>query len=109
MSDDHTTSVGWADISQDGEMMVYTVREGGVDETELRLRIVDEGRDLDDAFPADRYGSVNLTPDKQGVFYGIYGTQEPRLYYHRVGTDRSQDIEIFGEGYSVADLSLIHI
>ncbi len=106
MSDDHTTSVGVVEISSDGEVLVYSVREGGVDETELRVRDVDTGEDFPDAFPPARYGSVSLTPDKGGLYYGKFGSQEPRLYFHRMGTDPSQDIEIFGEGYSQADIPI---
>ncbi len=106
MSEDHTTSVGWADISDDGKLMVYSIREGGVDETALRVRDIDAGEDLSDVFPAARYGSVAITPDKGGIYYGKYGSQEPRLYFHRMGTDPSQDIEIFGEGYSQADIPI---
>jgi len=104
MSEDHTTSAFPVDISDDGQLMVYSVRQGGVDETEVRIRNVDTGEDLPDVLPANRYGSGTLTPDKTGMFYGIYGTQEPRIYYHRLGTDPSDDPEIFGEGYTMQDI-----
>ncbi len=104
MSEDHTTSVGWRDLSDDGTMMVYAIREGGVDEVALRLRDLDAGQDLPDAFPPARYGSVNLTPDKRGLYYGKYGSREPRIYFHRVGGDPGRDIEIFGDGYTAADI-----
>jgi prolyl oligopeptidase len=109
MSDDHTTSVGFGDISDDGELVVYHVREGGVDETEMRLRIVDNGTDLADVFPPNRYIGDVLTPDKSGLFYGIFGTQEPRIYYHAMGTDPSEDIEIFGEGYTTQDIPFFQL
>ena len=109
MSEDHTTSASVGDISKDGELMVYYVREGGVDETEMRLRNIETGEDLPDVFPANRYGGGYLTPDKSGMFYGIYGTQEPRIYYHRIGTDPSQDIEIFGDGFSTQDIPIFTV
>ncbi|MDX1393516.1 MAG: prolyl oligopeptidase family serine peptidase [Gemmatimonadota bacterium] len=104
MSEDHTTSVNRGDVSKDGSLMVYFVREGGVDETEMRVLDVEAGSDLPDVFPPNRYGSAQLSPDKSGLFYGIYGTREPRIYYHRMGTDPSQDLEIFGEGYTTQDI-----
>ena len=104
MSEDHTTSVGWRDISDEGKLMVYAIREGGVDETSIRIRQIDTGQDLPDQLPPARYGSVQLSPDESGLYYGKYGTQEPRIYYHRLGSDPAEDVEIFGEGYSVAEI-----
>ena len=109
MSEDHTTSVGWQDIADDGTLVVYSVREGGVDEVSLRVRNVDTREDLPDAFPAARYGSVELTPDKTGLFYVKFGSQEPRVYYHRMGSDPAHDIEIFGEGYTQADIPVAEL
>ncbi|MEM7355191.1 MAG: S9 family peptidase, partial [Acidobacteriota bacterium] len=37
LSGDHTTSVGIGAISQDGQLLAYEVREGGVDETSIRI------------------------------------------------------------------------
>ena len=48
------------DISDDGRLVVYAVREGGVDEVSIRLREVDTGEDLPDVLPAARYGQVAL-------------------------------------------------
>src|SRR5262249_19727464 len=48
LSPDRTTSVGFEDFSRDGRRIVYFVRRGGEDESELRVRDVDAGRDLPD-------------------------------------------------------------
>jgi prolyl oligopeptidase len=99
MSTDHTTSVGYLDVSQDGRLAVYAVREGGVDEVAIRLRNVDTGEDLDDALPAGRYGQVNLTPDGAGFYYERYGDVTPRVMFHALGTDPGVDVQLFGDGY----------
>ena len=104
MSEDYTTSVGLRDVSDDGKWMVYAIREGGVDETSIKIRDVDIGEDLPDVLPAARYGSLNLTPDKTGLYYGKFGTQDPRIYYHAIGTAIEEDREIFGEGYTMRDI-----
>ncbi len=104
MSDDHTTTVGMRDISDDGTMLIYAIREGGVDETSFRIRDIDTGEDLPDVFPPARYGSINLSPDKTGLYYGKFGSQDPRLYYHAIGTAIEEDREIFGEGYTMRDI-----
>ncbi|MFQ5680327.1 MAG: prolyl oligopeptidase family protein [Gemmatimonadota bacterium] len=104
LSEDHTTSVGLRDVSEDGRQVVYSVRLGGVDETELRVMDVDSREDLADVFPTARYGSVSFTPDGKGIYYSKFGSEEPRIYYHRLGTDPSADREVFGEGYTRQDI-----
>ncbi len=101
MSPDHTVSVSLLDISQDGRLVVYAVRAGGVDEVSIRLRDVDTGADLPDSLPAARYGQVNLTPDKTGFFYERYGDVTPRVMYHTIGTDLGADVQLFGDGYGL--------
>ena len=101
MSPDHTISVNYLDISRDGRLVVYAVRDGGVDEVSIHLRDVDTGKDLDDRLPAARYGQVNLTPDKTGFYYERYGDVTPRVMFHALGTDPSADTRLFGDGYDL--------
>ena len=101
MSPDHTISVSYLDISRDGRLVVYAVRDGGVDEISIHLRDIDTGTDLDDSLPAARYGQVSLTPDKTGFYYERYGDVTPRVMFHALGTDPSADIQLFGDGYDL--------
>jgi prolyl oligopeptidase len=107
MSDDNTTRVGLRDISEDGNTVVYWVREGGVDETEIRFIDVETRADLSNVLPTARYGSVSLLPDASGMYYVKYGNVEPRVYYHQMGTDPSEDVAIFGEGYTRRDIPVV--
>src|SRR5919198_2235006 len=45
LSPDHTTDVAVDDVSEDGRVLVYGVRRGGEDETELHVRDVDTRTD----------------------------------------------------------------
>ena len=101
LSADHTTSVSFLDISHDGRLVVYAVRDGGVDEISIRLRDVDSGEDLADQLPPARYGNVNLTPDKTGFYYERYGDVTPRVMYHAIGADPADDVQLFGDGYAL--------
>ena len=101
LSPDHTTSVSFLDISHDGRLVVYAVRDGGVDEISIRLRDVDSGEDLADQLPPARYGNVNLTPDKTGFYYERYGDVTPRVMYHGIGADPADDVQLFGDGYAL--------
>jgi prolyl oligopeptidase len=99
LSPDHTTSVGYLDISRDGSLVAYAVRDGGVDEVSIHLHDVETGQDLDDVLPPARYGQVNLTPDRAGFYYERYGEVTPRVMFHVIGTDPSADLQLFGNGY----------
>jgi prolyl oligopeptidase len=99
LSEDHTTSVELQDVSHDGELVVYAVRDGGVDEVSLHVLNVSTGEPLLDILPTARYGAVSLTPDKHGFFYERYGDVTPRVMYHELGADVLDDQQVFGEGY----------
>src|SRR5262245_38514375 len=100
MSKDHTTSVGLMDVSHDGRLMVYSIRRGGTDEVEVRVRDVASGRDLPDSLGYSLYGSVSLTRDGKGLFYARRNRETGgRILFHRMGTPVASDVEVFGKGY----------
>ena len=99
MSPDNTVSVDFYDISEDGTLVAYSVRQGGVDEVSVRLMDVATRQDLPDTLPEARYGAVWITPDRTGLYYERYGDVTPRVMYHQLGTDRGEDVMLFGEGY----------
>jgi len=100
MSSDHTTSVGLMDVSHDGKRMVYSIRRGGTDEVEVRVRDVASGRDLPDTLGYGLYGSVSLTRDGDGLFYARRSRETGgRILFHRMGTAVANDVEVFGKGY----------
>ncbi len=100
-SPDHTTSVTLLDVSDDGTVLAYGVRQGGEDELTIRLFDVEARRDLPDVLPKGRYFGLSLTPDKSGFYYTRHTPEGPRVYFHRRGEDPARDREIFGRGYGV--------
>ena len=101
MSADHTTSVSLAEVSDDGKMIIYRVRQGGEDETTLQAFDVKTRKNLSDSFPRARYFGISLTPDKSGLYYTKQTAAGPRVYYHKMGSDPASDAEIFGQGYGI--------
>ncbi len=99
MSEDHTTSVNMLDVSEEGTVLAYGVRRGGADEVEVRFLDVDARKDLPDALPTSRYFGVSLTPDAKGLYYTEFTMQGQSVRYHEMGTDISEDVYIFGEGF----------
>jgi len=100
-SPDRTTSVTLLDVSEDGTLLAYGVRQGGEDEIVIRLFDVEARRDLPDALPKGRYSGLSLTPDKSGFYYARHTPEGPRVYFHKRGEDPTRDREIFGRGYGV--------
>src|SRR5919201_388190 len=73
LSPDHTTSVGLREVSQDGRLVLYEVREGGRDESTIRFLDTDTRDHLPDVLPQGRYyGGIALTPDQRGVYYSRF-------------------------------------
>ncbi len=101
MSEDHSVSVDITDVSNDGSMLVYSVRRGGVDETSIHCLDVDSRQLLSDSLPEGLYFGVSITPDKKSMYYSRVTEQGPRVYHHAMGTDFSSDKLIFGEGCGV--------
>jgi prolyl oligopeptidase len=101
LSSDHTQSYTLEDISHDGKLMLYGIRKGGEDETEIHLMDVDKKIDLPDLLPRALYSNFSLKKDKSGFFYGTqHRDNGPRTYYHQIGTDPSDDKYYFGKGIS---------
>jgi prolyl oligopeptidase len=102
-SPDGTTSVREAVLSPDGKLVAYTVSEAGSDWTQIRVRDVDTGADIQDVVPYVKFTTPEWTPDSSGLFYWTYpghgrasgddsaalGTGQ--LMLHRLGSDVNDD------------------
>ncbi len=111
LSADQNTSVNIADVSKDGNLLVYDVREGGADEQSVHLLDVKSRRELADVLPAARYAGVNLSPDEHGLYYAKFEPTGSLVFYHRLGTSVSTDQVIFGktfEGENFGPMDLIY-
>jgi prolyl oligopeptidase len=99
LSADQNTSVNVADVSKNGNLLVYEVREGGADEQTVHLLDVKTRTDLPDVLPKARYWSVNLGPDAKGLYYAKFEPAGSLVFYHRLGTPVSADRMIFGKSF----------
>ncbi|MFQ5753780.1 MAG: prolyl oligopeptidase family protein, partial [bacterium] len=99
MSADLRTSVNLLTVSKDGTLLAYGVREGGEDEISVHFLDVDKRVNLTDQLPKARYFGISLTSDKSGFYYTRHGKEGSRVYFHKMGTDPTNDTQIFGEGY----------
>jgi prolyl oligopeptidase len=99
LSADHTTSVGFQDVSLDGKVLAYGVRAGGEDEVTMKLMEIDARKDLGDSLPRARYSGISLTSDATALYYSKQTPAGPRVFHHRIGSDPASDRQIFGDGY----------
>ena len=97
MSAAHTTNIGLSDVSNDGKMIAYYVRQGGADENEIRFFDVDARKDVGAPLPSARYFGTSLTGDKQTVYFSRMEKQGPRVY--RRALSGGAEEKIFGDGY----------
>lgn len=99
LSQDHTTDIGLLDASSDGKLIMYSIRRGGQDETELRVMDVDTRKDVDQ-LPHALYRGVSMKKDGSGFYYNPQRRDTGlRVFYHAIGNDPSKDVEVFGKGY----------
>jgi len=101
LSADHTTSVNFEGLSDDGKLVAYGVRKGGEDEVSIHFIDTDTRKDISDSLPRARYISgASFKTDKSGFYYSKLTDDGPRAYYHAMGTDAEQDKKIFGDGFA---------
>jgi prolyl oligopeptidase len=104
LSPDHSASIEVMDLSNDGRLAAYGVRQGGQDETVVRIRNVDTHADLPDSLPSALYFSVAIKPDRSGAYYVKRTEQGPRLYYHAMGAAAGNDRLVFGDRFNATQL-----
>lgn len=117
LSSDGTAALGNVKFTKDGTLMVYSVSRSGSDWKNLYIRDVATGKDFPEVLEWVKFSSMSWLPTGEGFFYSRYpkpmqfegdvedeefarGTEVDRVsnqtvYFHRVGTDQSADIEIF--------------
>ncbi len=94
-----TTRVSLVSISSDCRLMIYSVRRGGEDEVELRIRDLETGADLDEHFERGLYSSISFAPDNRSFLYSRRSRRTgARILRHRIGSPVPEDPEIFGDG-----------
>jgi prolyl oligopeptidase len=99
LSRDPNTSVSMDDVSHDGMLIAYSVKEGGADETKIHFYDVKTRKTLADELPSARYFSIAFAPDKASVYYARSDNRGTLLYQHVLGTRTVRDTLLFGNEF----------
>jgi len=102
-SEDGTVALAGLSFSNDHQYAAYGISRGGSDWREFFVKDVNTGMDLDDHLQWIKFSGMSWYKD--GFFYTRYATPEAgdelkaaninaKVYYHRVGTDQSEDLLI---------------
>ncbi|SRR5579871_188124 len=95
LSKDHTTSAGFLEISRDGTIVVYFVRQGGEDQVTPHFLDVDTLQEVPVQLPKATYTSFEMMPDKSGVYYSTLDKNGSGVFYHPRGGAAGEDRAIF--------------
>ncbi|MGA7932307.1 MAG: prolyl oligopeptidase family serine peptidase [Kovacikia sp.] len=106
LSPDGTIALSGLAISEDGKLMAYGLSTSGSDWQEWKVRQVETGEDLSDRVQWVKFSGAAWTHDNKGFFYSRYDQPQEasrledtnyfqKLFYHRIGTDQSEDILIY--------------
>ncbi|HYI65636.1 MAG TPA: prolyl oligopeptidase family serine peptidase [Candidatus Limnocylindrales bacterium] len=106
LSDDGTTALSAAAVSESGSLVAYATSVAGSDWRTWGIRRVATGDDLPDRLPWSKFASAAWTHDDAGFFYGRYPeppadaaydapNRNMELRYHRLGDDPADDPIVF--------------
>ncbi|MDS1345808.1 prolyl oligopeptidase family serine peptidase [Planktothrix agardhii] len=106
LSDDGTVALSGISISEDGNLMAYGLSTSGSDWQEWKVRDINTKKDLSDHLKWVKFSGASWIHDHQGFYYSRYDQPQEgkpleeinyfqKLYYHRLGTDQSEDTLIY--------------
>jgi len=106
LSADGTIALSGVAVSPKARHLAYGLSTAGSDWQEWRVRDIASGADLPDVVKWVKFSSASWTIDGKGFFYSRFDEPTDRtaftginyfhkLYYHRLGTDQSEDELIY--------------
>ncbi|MBB77210.1 MAG: S9 family peptidase [Planctomycetaceae bacterium] len=105
-SKDGTVALAGISFSDDGRFVTYGVAEAGSDWRTWRVMEVASRKVLNDELKWVKFSGASWTNDSRGFFYSRFAEPQEgaefqglnlnqQVYYHRVGTDQSDDVLVY--------------
>ncbi len=106
-SEDGTIALSAFYPSPDGRYLAYLVQDGGSDWRTAKVLDLESRELLDDELEWLKFTGLAWAPDGSGFYYSRYPepeegaefqslNKEHTLYFHRIGTDQSEDVVAYG-------------
>jgi prolyl oligopeptidase len=100
LSADQNASVSLLNVTEDGRILIYGIRQGGADEEEVHFFDLTTHTPKADFLPSARYSGVSVTPDGKGVYYAkLFPHVATRVFFHTFGSPFASDAMVFGDQY----------
>jgi len=99
-SSDATISLDQFEPSPDGDVVAYSLSDGGTDWRTWKFRRTRDGSDLEDVLQHSKFWDVSWARDGLGVYYTRYpalangkgdDAAQPKVYFHKLGEPQSRD------------------
>jgi len=105
-SEDGTTSLGELSFSKDGNMVAYSISEGGSDWRKIMVMDAISKEIKEDTIIDVKFSGISWK-ENEGFYYSSYEkpkgselsakTDQHRLFYHKLGTSQKNDPVVFGD------------
>jgi len=105
-SEDGTTSLGEISFSKDGNMVAYSISEGGSDWRKIMVMDAISKEIKEDTIIDVKFSGISWK-ENEGFYYSSYEkpkgselsakTDQHRLFYHQLGTSQKNDLLVFGD------------
>ncbi|MBM3727919.1 MAG: S9 family peptidase [Acidobacteria bacterium] len=109
LAKDLTASPVILDVSADGKLLAYGVRQGGADELAVRFLNTGTRQTMAESLPTARYFGVQFNREASGFFYSRYSPQGSTVRFHAFGKPPASDEEIYGKGTTAKDIVLVTV
>ena len=103
LSDSGTVSIGGTSVSWDNKYFAYSINRAGSDWAEIYVMDIETKEKLKDSLNWVKFSGINWHGD--GFYYNRYDeligdklkikNQSPKIYFHRIGADQSEDQLIY--------------
>jgi prolyl oligopeptidase len=105
LSEDGTLAMTMQSYSKDGRFLAYNLSQSGSDWQEIRILDVETGSTFEEIIRWVKFTPAAWVESNDGFFYARYPapgempdappSTHQKLYYHKLGTDQSEDILIY--------------
>ncbi|MBB6053163.1 prolyl oligopeptidase [Armatimonas rosea] len=106
LSTDGTVALAGMSVSEDGNLLAYSIARSGSDWQEWHVRDVTTGKDLADKIEWSKFSGASWLKDGSGFFYSRYAAPDAgtalqganynhKVYLHKLGTPQSADTLVY--------------